>query len=169
MLLKIINQHDLDERKLMDVYLEGNIKNADYFYPEISDRVEALRKTEETFCIYLKTKFFNGKNIYYILELDGVWVSALRLYKINNGHYYLEALETAPDYRRKGYATDLLNAVIGDLKKHGKVKIYDCVRKKNTISLRVHEKCGFKIVSEDGYNYLQKYYDNYVFGLEYES
>lgn len=152
----------------MSVYAEGNLENTDYFYPQIEDKSEAVKKVEADFCNYIKTEFLNGENFYYVLELNGVWVSALRLYKIENNFYYLEALETAPEYRQRGYATRLLKSVISGLQSSGSFKICDCVSKKNIASLNTHKKCGFKIVGENGYDYLQKEFDEYCYGLEYK-
>lgn len=167
MLIKITKPCEVDDKKLMTIYAEGNIENTEYFYPQIKDKVEAVKKVEVDFCNYIKTEFLDGKNIYYVLEKNGVWVSALRLYQIEDNFYYLEALETDPNYRRKGYATQLLTTVINELKSKGTFKICDCVGKKNTASLNTHKKCGFSIVSENGYDYLQQEIDDHCYGLEY--
>lgn len=66
--------------------------------------------------------------------------------------FYVEALETQPENRKKGYASVLILGVIEELKKKGSFQIRDCVSRKNTASLRTHVKCGFKIVSEEGYD-----------------
>ena len=42
-----------------------------------------------------------------------------------------------------------------------------CVGKKNAASLKTHEKCGFRIVSEQGCDYLHREADDRDFGLEY--
>ena len=167
MLFKITESNQVNDKKLMAVYSEGNLENTDYFYPQIENKLEAVEKVERDFCNYIKTDFLNGKNCYYVLEIDGIWVSALRLYYIENNFYYLEALETAPKYRNKGYATLLLNEVISDLKSKENFKICDCVGKKNTASINVHKKCGFKIVGENGYDYLQKEIDSRCYGFEF--
>lgn len=167
-LIKITDCVGLDEKKLMHIYSEGNLENTDYFYPDISDKVEAVKKVEKDFCNYIKTEFLNGKNAYYVLEADGIWVSALRLNFIEDGFYYIEALETSPQHRRKGYAAKLLNAVTAELKEtRGNFKVFDCVSKKNAASIGAHKKCGFKIESENGYDYLQKEYDDHCYGLMY--
>ncbi|MCM1194398.1 MAG: GNAT family N-acetyltransferase [Firmicutes bacterium] len=167
MMIKITNPDDLDVNKLMSIYVEGNFENTDYFYPEITDKTEAVKKVEHDFCNYIKTEFLNGENVYYVWENDGVWVSALRLYCIEENFYYLEALETAPDFRKKGYATLLLTSVINELKLKGHFKICVCVGRNNIASLNTHKKCGFKIVSENGFDYLQKETDDRCYGLEY--
>lgn len=38
MLYQITSFDQIDKRKLMDLYFEGNWENTDYFYPEISDK-----------------------------------------------------------------------------------------------------------------------------------
>ena len=57
----------------------------------------------------------------------------------------LEALETAPEQRRKGYATALIRAALAQV---GTVKIYSHVGKRNEASLKTHIACGFRRISE---------------------
>ena len=167
MLITISHSADLDDDKLMAIYAEGNLENTDYFYPEITDKAEAVEKVEHDFCHYIKTEFFNGKNRYYVWENEGIWVSALRLNCLKDDFYFLEALETAPAFRKKGYATQLLTAVIDALKAKGRFKICVCVGKNNIASLKTHQKCGFNIVRENAYDYLQKEVNDHCYGLEY--
>ena len=75
-------------------------------------------KTQITF--FLKNDFFNKTDAaYLVLEMEGVWVSALRTCMTQKGLYCLEALETHPDHRRKGYGSMLLSGVADSLKKDG--------------------------------------------------
>ncbi len=159
---------DLDERKLMDVYSESNYENTDYFFPDEADKNAAVRKVEAGFLDFLKNDFFNLTDAaYWILEIDGIWVSALRTCRVQKGLYYLEALETRLDHRRKGYGAILLSSVADSLKKDGPFRLCSCVSKRNIASLKTHEKCGFLIVSEKGYDYLNEEADDHDFGLEY--
>jgi RimJ/RimL family protein N-acetyltransferase len=57
----------------------------------------------------------------------------------------LEALETAPEQRKKGYATALIRAALAQV---GTVKIYSHVGKRNEASLKTHISCGFRRISE---------------------
>ena len=168
-MLKIITEfRQLNTRKLMDVYSESNFENTDYFYPDEADKEAAVKKVEAGFLNYLKNDFFYKNDAtYWILELDGVWVSALRTCKIQEGLYYMEALETRPDSRRKGYGAKLLSSVADSMKKNGSFRLCSCVSKKNIASLRTHEKSGFRIVSEEGYDYLHGEADDHDFGLEF--
>ena len=168
MLLRIMKYCDLDERKLMDVYSESSYENTDYFFPDEADKNAAVRKVEAGFLDFLKNDFFNLTDAaYWILEIDGIWVSALRTCRVQKGLYYLEALETRPDHRRKGYGAILLSSVADSLKKDGPFRLCSCVSKRNIASLKTHEKCGFLIVSEKGYDYLNEEADDHDFGLEY--
>lgn len=171
MLIEITSYNDIDARKLMDLYVEGNIENADYFHPDMADKTAALALMEESFLDFLKTDFFERPNsTYCILEENGVWVSALRLSLVEDGQchrYYLEALETRPDSRRKGYASRLLEEVVAHLKSKGSFVLCDCVSKRNEPSLRTHLKCGFQIASNEGFDYLQNEANPRSYGMEY--
>ena len=168
MLLRIMKYCDLDERKLMDVYSESNYENTDYFFPDEADKDAAVRKVEAGFLDFLKDDFFSMTDAaYWILEIDDVWVSALRTCRVQKGLYYLEALETRPNHRRKGYGAILLSSVADSLKKDGPFRLCSCVSKRNIASLKTHEKSGFLIVSEKGYDYLHEEADDHDFGLEY--
>lgn len=170
MLRKVTEYKEIDERRLMDLYAEGNLENADYFYPDTADKRQAIEKVERDFLNYIETEFFSSPgNAYWILEENAVWVSALRLYTIDAGFYYMEALETHPDFRLRGYASKLLAGVIEELKKQGPFRLCDCVSKKNIASLKTHEKCGFLIVSDQGMDYLSNEVCDKDYSMEYRS
>lgn len=169
MILEITSMQDLDQRKLMDIYSEGNLENTDFFYPEIKDKKLAVEKVEADFLNYIESKFFaTENNTYVILEKEDVWVSALRLYKIKDGFYYIEALETRPEFRKKGYASELLDGVINTFKNRGAFQLCDCVSKKNIASLKTHEKVGFEIISEAGIDYLCNEADERDYGMKFK-
>lgn len=167
MISKFTSLEQLDTRKLMDLYAEGNLYNADEFYPDM-EKQQALAKAEQDFLDFLETNFFTApERVYWVLEENGVWVSAARTSRIENGLYYLEALETHPDYRRRGYAAKLLNAMLEELKACGPFRLCDCVDKSNVPSLRAHEKCGFSVASDPAYNYLSGDTCDWEYGMEY--
>ena len=168
MLIEIHTFDQVDGRKLMDVYRESNAENTDYFYPDISNKDEALQKAECDYLDYIENEFLSdNRNQYMVLEHNGIWVCALRLYHIDDRLYYIEALETHPEYRRKGYAAQLLAGVTDLLKEQGTYTIRDCVEKKNTASLLTHRKVGFVVYSDEGYDYLQNETDAKSYGLQY--
>ena len=81
--------------------------------------------------------------------------------------YYLEALETAKQYRKKGYGTEFLQELIRLLKRCGRVIIRSNVSKNNMASLALHRKCGFAIEEENGINYLTGEQRASVYGMVY--
>ena len=82
-------------------------------------------------------------------------------------HFRLAEIAVEQKNQKKGYGALLLSAVVDAMKKEGPFRLCDCVSKKNLPSLKTHEKCGFRIVSEEGYDYLLEETDDHDFGLEY--
>lgn len=129
---------ELDFARLMELYIEGNRENAAEFYPNLPEG-QGLLCQEQSFRQYLEEVFFAGSGtVYAIWEEKGIYISALRLEPYEDG-LLLEALETAPDFRRKGNAEKLIRAVQAAFP----TRIYSHVSKRNRASLAVHEKCGF--------------------------
>lgn len=125
--------------KLMEVYIEGNLENGQELWPD-EPKNRQLALAEQEFYQYLQQVFFKTDGAQYLIwEENGRYVSALRLEPYRDG-LLLEALETAPDLRRKGYAAKLILAA---LEHAAGAKIYAHVHKRNVPSLRTHEKCGF--------------------------
>ena len=167
-LLEIRDLSQIDGRKLMDLYGESNAENADYFYPDAADKAAALARVETDFLAYIRDKFLqNEVNRYMVLAEDGAWVSALRLNDLGSGEYYIEALETHPACRRQGYGAALLDMMLDRLKETGPFRVRDCVSKKNTASLRTHEKCGFRAADTVGHDLLDGSVDERCFTMEY--
>lgn len=139
---------DLSFGKLMTLYSESNCLNAKELYSEL-DMNAALLKVEEAFYQYLHDDFFPTTGaIYAVWEENGIYISALRLESYRDG-LLLEALETHPEYRNKGFAKKLINDVLKNLKKQGSVVLYSHVSKRNTASLKTHFSCGFQKISEE--------------------
>lgn len=168
-MIKMIHSFDnIDGRKLMALYRESNEENIAVFYPQLQDKREALAKVETDYLNYIKNEFFSSEgNAYVIYESDNIWLSALRLYRLRDGFYYIEALETHPQYRRKGYGARLLAGLVDLLKEQGSFTICDCVGKKNFASLSVHKKCGFEITDEVGHDHLNDETDDRCYSLQY--
>ena len=126
---------ELDFSALMDIYCEGNLEKAE----EYGDG--GLLRAEREFYDYLREDFFRQKDAFYaIWKVQGQYVSAMRLEPHGDG-WLLEALETAPDHRRKGYAKELMHAVLDEM---GHVIVYSHVSRRNEASLRTHYACGFQ-------------------------
>lgn len=144
MLVKVNELTEKTQRLLMDIYEEGNIKNISYLYPDIEDIEAGKKKVEEGFINYIKNEFLiNDDNRYYVWESDGIWISAMRVYKISSNLYYIEALATHDNYRRRGFAEKLICSVIEELKTTGEFEMKSITSKTNIASQRTHEKCGF--------------------------
>ncbi|MBP3672329.1 MAG: GNAT family N-acetyltransferase [Oscillospiraceae bacterium] len=140
MLIIAKSMKDLSFSALMEIYIEGNMENGQDNYPE-EPEYRQIMLAEQDFYNYLSQVFFRTDGaVYLIWEERGKYVSALRLEPYQDG-LLLEALETAPDQRQKGYAKTLILAALGEF--DGK-KIYSHVSKRNTPSIRTHEVCGFE-------------------------
>lgn len=123
----------LDFPMLMTVYGESNRENVqDGCAPD-------LPAVEADFRFYLEHDFFTRPGAKYALwsTADG-YASALRLRPWEDG-LLLEGLETAPAFRRHGYAARLIRRVCAD----HTLPLYAHVDKKNLPSLATFASCGF--------------------------
>ena len=137
------NLSDMQFAELMCVYAEGNEKNACELYGKM-DINAAILTVEQDFYQYLSQVFFPVKNAKYFVWVEkGKYVSALRMEPYEEG-LLLEALETRPEYRMKGYASTLLRAAIASVD----LPVYSHVLKDNFASIKTHLACGFEVVSD---------------------
>lgn len=139
MLLIAKSQRELDFRQLMDVYEEGNSGNACQQYPYLPLE-QGIAEVEQDFYAFLKEAFFTNPEAFYgVWVADGCYVSALRMEPYRDG-WLLEAVETKPAYRRKGYAKRLMKAVLNQFPVG---RVYSHIHKKNSLSRKLHEGLGF--------------------------
>ena len=139
MLTIVKSMRELNIGQLMAVYEESNLENGQEFYPEMPQNQQILH-AEQDFYQYLRECFFKTEGARYaIWSVNGSYVSALRLEPYQDG-LLLEALETAPSHRRKGYAAALIKATLQQLDNE---KVYAHIHKKNIASLATHKSCGF--------------------------
>ena len=126
--------------QLMAVYEEGNRENGEDLYPELPE-AQQLAQAEQDFYFYLRTEFFSQRgDRYCIWEENGTYVSALRLQRYQDG-LLLEALETHPQYRGRGYAKKLIRAA---LETAANEKVYSHISRCNAPSIAAHIACGFQ-------------------------
>ena len=148
---------------LMEVYAEGNRENGEEFYPHLSPQEQLLR-AEQDFYAYLSDCFFRTPGgVYYIWSEQGKAVSALRLEPYQDG-LLLEALETHPEYRGRGYAKQLIRSV---LETADYEKIYVHISRRNAPSIAVHTACGFRKILDYGVyadGSVNHYTDTYLYG-----
>ena len=144
MLITVNRLEKLSFGALMEIYLEANREHGMELAPEEPEDRQ-IQLSEQDFYAYLHDGFFTQKGaMYCIWEENGRYISALRLEPFRDG-LLLEALETAPEQRRRGYAVRLIQAVQKMLEEQGSVRIYSHVDKKNAASLKTHARCGFEV------------------------
>ena len=123
----------LDFPMLMTVYGESNRENV------LDGCAPDLATVEADFRFYLEHDFFTCPGAEYALwTTEDGYVSALRLRPWEDG-LLLEGLETAPAFRRCGYAARLIRGVCAD---HA-LPLYAHVDKENISSLASFAACGF--------------------------
>lgn len=143
-MLKVFSSfRELDFSKLMEVYAESNQENGKEYWPGECRGMQVIL-AEQDFRQYLQEVFFAVSGAVYGVWIEsGRYVSALRLEPYRDG-MLLEALETAPDSRGKGYAA----ALVLEMVTLYPGKIYSHIHKRNTPSIKVHTKCGFKKITD---------------------
>ena len=147
MLKLVYSMAELNAGQLMAVYRQSNLKNAKARYRECPEEM-AICREEEDFLSYLREDFFTVKGALYAVWMVGdAYCATLRLEPYRDG-LLLEALETAPHARRKGYACALITAVIDHFQQSSYKAIYSHIHKGNKPSLGVHKKCGFMQISD---------------------
>ena len=135
-MLKIITQIDEDViSKLLSVYSESMDDMKRNF---VSDT-----EMSRAYATFLRN-FVKKQNQLIIVEVfDEEWVSALRAIETTKGRWFLEAVETKPDERKKGFGKDLLCHMIDYLKSLGMTELTCTISKNNFKSQALHGKCGF--------------------------
>ena len=140
MLISADSFETLDFPALMEVYVEGNLENGAYFWPEETPQ-RRMELAVEAFRDYLVNGFYGtAHGTYWIWVENGRYISSLRLEEHPEG-LLLEALETRPDCRKLGHAKQLIMAVLDRLPEG--TRVYSHVNRENTPSLATHESCGF--------------------------
>ena len=129
MLLLIRSMKDLHFGKLVQVY-EGSCPTLD---------------AQSDFYEFLRQVFFKTPGAVYCVWQEGAcYTSALRLEPYRDG-LLLNGLETAPSFRRQGYAGKLLDAVLATF---GDKKIYSHIDHRNHPSRMLHLHRGFHQISD---------------------
>lgn len=135
---------NLNFQMLMDVYAQSNRENGAIYFPQLSE-LQGISMAEQQFYTFLQEVFFKTPDSRYCVWLeDGRYVSALRLEPYRDG-LLLEALETAPQNRRKGYGHSLMLAALEQTQGR---PVYSHVGKRNTASMALHMGCGFEKIQD---------------------
>lgn len=131
----------IDKAQLLSVYAQSLGKAAAKRFSRLTPE-EALWNARQEYLLFLQQAFFSRPgDLLAVWVENGQYVSALRLEAYQDG-VLLEALETAPGHRRKGYASQLIRSVLNEVKPG--TKVYAHVDKHNLPSLHTHEACGFR-------------------------
>ena len=131
---------ELNFSQLMAVYEEGNRENGRENYPD-EPEPRQLFLQEDNFYQYLRQVFFVTPGaIYGLWEENGKYLSALRLEPYKDG-LLLEALETHPEHRGRGFAKALIREA---LKLAETDKVYSHISRRNPASIAVHMESGFR-------------------------
>ena len=116
-------------------------------YSESMDDMKTNFATDTEMCVAYASflrEFAKKPNQLIIVEtFNDEWVSALRAIETTEGHWFLEAVETKPNKRKKGFGKDLLLHTIDYLKNRGMTEITCTISHNNHKSQALHGKCGF--------------------------
>ena len=146
MLLIFDAKHRPDPMILLPIYEESIALDAEK-HRGITDWEKRIN-AEDNFIQFVRDEFSCEEGaLFLVWQEGGCLVSALRLEPYKDG-YLLCGIETAPAYRRKGYAKSLLLAAADYIRSKNICSLYSHVFKQNIASLRLHETCGFTIISD---------------------
>ena len=108
-------------------------------------RINFINNTEmcSSYASFLRDFVEYPNQLIIVEESDGDWVSALRAIETIEGHWFLEAVETKPEERKKGFGEKLLYHTIDYLKNIGMTELTCTISKNNFKSQALHGKCGF--------------------------
>ena len=116
-------------------------------YRHLSSKTQ-VQNAKDDLMAYLRDDFFRPQGTFCAAwVVGGIYMSVLRIEPYRDG-VLLHALETDPRARRKGYAFDLVCAVLSYLKEKKYSVVYSHIHKWNISSMCLHEKCGFERISD---------------------
>lgn len=139
MLQLVKSMRFLDLSQLVEVYAEslGTVAGKCD-----SDNLYGLH-AQQDFYNYLQDFFAQYGGIYALWVVDEHYCAAVRLEPYRDG-YLISGLETLPTERRKGYAKQLLEAVLEYASSSKLGRVYSHIVNDNDISIRLHLSCGFQ-------------------------
>jgi len=133
----------LDFGALADVYQESILQDGERNYPNLSYAEQQLEARQDLYN-YLREVFFQTTGaICVVLEEKGIMYCSGRVEPYRDG-MLISALETAPDYRRRGFAKILLSQIVEHIQEKN-LPLYSHIYKNNNASRRLHLACGFTV------------------------
>lgn len=124
--------------KLMALYSEDLIHNT----PSRN-----MLKAEQDFYGFIIDFLREKQNDYWIWEIDGCYVSALRTEPYRDG-ILLAGLVTESSLRKRGYAKSLISETLQYLGSQGCKKVYSHIHRDNFPSIQTHYACGFQLLHQ---------------------
>ena len=151
MLLVFTGAEGLDGEAFSGVYRGSALENCRGMYPDEPTDQGALARYEGDHLAYMAGPFWEEGGVLLVLAgEDGRYLAAVRLYPgTGAGCWQMEALETRPGERRKGYGLELLRQTQGWLERAGGGTLLSHVGRGNLASLGAHQAAGFRRARED--------------------
>lgn len=110
---------------------------------QLARNFESPQAMEQAYEEFLKDFVAHDRQMVLVEEAEGAWVSGLRCVECAPGVWYLEALETAPQARGKGWARQLMEHTQQLLTGEGAKELFSLIDPENTPSIATHVGCGF--------------------------
>lgn len=133
----------IDRDAFMALYRGSALENVPAWYPELPED-EGLRTYEDSYWEYMSGPLWEEGGVQALLADETGYRSGLRLYpREGENQWFLEALETRPDCRGRGFGLRALWETIRALEAEGPVRLECHVHKTNAASLATHAAAGF--------------------------
>ena len=134
-MLKCVTQVEPETaRRLVALYRES--------MDQLARNFESPQAMEQAYEEFLKEFVTHHRQMVLVEEVDGVWVSALRCVECAPGVWFLEALETAPQARGKGWAKQLIKHTPQLLTGQGAGELFSLVSPRTAPSIATPVACG---------------------------
>ncbi len=144
----LYSMDEVNINEFLEIFKESSKENALEWYPE-STAEEALEKYENGFLEYMRDTFWKEKGALALLSWKGRYVSSLRLYTKDENTFLMEALETKPDCRKKGFASEIIRRTISCLEeKYDRIELISYTGKHNIASQHTHAAAGMKNIRD---------------------
>ena len=140
MLKSIAYIDDDTTSRLMSVYSES--------MEDLKSNFDGEAEMRAAYAAFLRDFIANPRQLILAEASGDEWVSALRAIETAQGHWFLEAVETKPEERGKGYGKALLRHTLAHLSTIAMQEVTCTISKKNVKSQALHGKCGFAPTEE---------------------
>ena len=144
MLVVVESIDDNVTSRLFEVYAES--------MADLSSSFPDEREMRASYREFLEGFISQPGQLVLVEEDAGTWKSGLRMVSCCGGCWFVEAVETDPGARRKGYGRLLLLHAADHLRTLGAREVTCCISESNAASRRLHESCGFVATGEDPIN-----------------